>query len=144
MIKITTTLYISRKELEETFTRSPGPGGQHVNKVATGVQLRFDARNSTSISPSMLRRLRFLAGRKITNNGVLIITSHRHRTQSQNRSAALERLVKLLRQTAKPQKIRRSTTPSKASQERRLTSKKRHSETKKNRSRVNYTPKGSF
>mgnify|MGYP001161058385 FL=1 len=133
MIKITQTISISDNEVQEVFIRSPGPGGQNVNKVATGVQLRFDARKSQSITSAILRRLRTLAGRRMTKDGVLVITAHRHRSQERNRVDALERLQALLRNAAEIPKRRRATKPTKASKERRLNSKKRRSEVKQNR-----------
>ena len=136
MIQVTTTLFIAENDINETFIRSSGPGGQHVNKVSSSVQLSFNAQDSSSISPSVLRRLRIIAGRRMTKNGILMITSHRHRSQAQNRKVALGRLVNLLRQAATRPKFRRQTKPSERSKERRLTSKKRHSEIKKYRSAV--------
>ena len=100
MIEITPTISIPKDELQEVFIRSPGPGGQNVNKLATGVQLRFDAKQSRSITAAFFRRLRIVAGRRMTNNGVLVIASHRHRSQARNRAAALERFQALLRQAA--------------------------------------------
>ena len=139
MIQVTTTLFIAENDINETFIRSSGPGGQHVNKVSSSVQLSFNAQDSSSISPSVLRRLRIIAGRRMTKNGILMITSHRHRSQAQNRKVALGRLVNLLRQAATRPKFRRQTKPSERSKERRLTSKKRHSEIKKYRSAVKST-----
>ena len=133
MIKITQTISISNNEVQEVFIRSPGPGGQNVNKVATGVQLRFDVRKSQSITSAILRRLRTLAGRRMTKDGVLVITAHRHRSQERNRIDALKRLQALLRNAAEIPKRRRATNPTKASKERRLNSKKRRSEVKRNR-----------
>ena len=133
MIQITRSFYISDNELQETFIRAPGPGGQNVNKVSTGVQLRFDAGNSAEISTSIMRKLRILAGRRITKKGILIISANRHRSQERNRRDAREKLILLLRQATNPQKTRRATKPSRASKERRLNSKRINSETKKNR-----------
>ena len=133
MIQITRSFYISDNELQETFIRAPGPGGQNVNKVSTGVQLRFDAGNSPRISTSILRNLRILAGRRITKKDILVISANRHRSQERNRRDAREKLILLLRQATNPQKTRRATKPSRASKERRLNSKRINSETKKNR-----------
>ena len=133
MIQITHSLYISENEIQETFIRASGPGGQNVNKVSTGVQLRFDAGNSPGISTSIMRKLSILAGRRITNKGILVISANRHRSQERNRRDARDKLILLLRQATNPQKPRKPTKPSRASKERRLNSKKIISETKKNR-----------
>ena len=133
MIQITHSLYISENEIQETFIRAPGPGGQNVNKVSTGVQLRFDAGNSPGISTSIMRKLSILAGRRITKKGILVISANRHRSQERNRRDAREKLILLLRQATNPQKPRKPTKPSRASKERRLNSKKIISETKKYR-----------
>ena len=133
MIQITHSLYISENEIQETFIRASGPGGQNVNKVSTGVQLRFDAGNSPGISTSIMRKLSILAGRRITKKGILVISANRHRSQERNRRDAREKLILLLRQATNPQKPRKPTKPSRASKERRLNSKKIISETKKYR-----------
>ena len=133
MIDITPTLSISEHEVQQVFIRSPGPGGQNVNKVATGVQLRFNAKQSQSITPAIFRRLCTKAGRRMTNDGVLVITAHRYRSQERNRVDAMERLQALLRNAAEIPKRRQATKPTKASKERRLNSKKRRSEVKRNR-----------
>ena len=133
MIQITRSFYISENEIQETFIRAPGPGGQNVNKASTGVQLRFDAGNSPGISTSIIRKLRILAGRRITKKGILVISANRHRSQERNRRDAREKLILLLRQATNPQKPRKPTKPSRASKERRLNSKRIISETKKNR-----------
>ena len=133
MIQITRSLYISENEIQETFIRASGPGGQNVNKVSTGVQLRFDAGNSPGISTSIMRKLSILAGRRITKKGILVISANRHRSQERNRRDAREKLILLLRQATNPQKPRKPTKPSRASKERRLNSKKIISETKKYR-----------
>ena len=138
VIEITPTLSISEDEVQQVFIRSPGPGGQNVNKVATGVQLRFNARQSQSITSAIFRRLRTEAGRRMTNDGVLVITAHRHRSQERNRADALERLQALLRKAAKAPKRRLATKPTKASKERRLNSKKRRSEVKRGRGIISF------
>ena len=135
MINISPTISITEAEIQERFVRSPGPGGQNVNKVETGVQLRFDAANSPSLSKPVYARLRRLAGRKMTTDGILIITATRFRTQDRNRKDALARLVELIRKAATPPKRRRATKPTKASVKRRLDTKKRRADVKKSRAR---------
>ena len=133
MINITPTLSIPKGEVREIFIHSPGPGGQNVNKVATGVQLRFDAWQSQSITLAVFGRLRTEAGRRMTNDGVLVITAHRHRSQERNRADALKKLQALLRKATKIPKLRRATRPTRASTERRLNSKKHRSKVKLHR-----------
>lgn len=117
-------------------SRSSGPGGQNVNKVATAVQLRFDAWHSPAIDDRMRTRLRTLAGTRLTADGVLVIEARRHRTQAQNRDDARDRLVALLREAARTPRRRRATTPTRASQQQRVESKKRRARTKLARGRV--------
>ena len=127
MIRITDRISIDEGELEETFVRASGPGGQNVNKLSTAVQLRFDVRGSRSLPNDVALRLMKLAGSRLTNDGVLIIMAQRFRTQERNRADAQERLVELIREAANPPKPRRPTKPTKASKMRRLDSKKRRS-----------------
>ncbi len=135
MIRITETIEIDEKEIEESFIRSSGPGGQNVNKVASAVQLRFDVRRSPALPNSIAVRLMKLAGKRMTKEGVLVLTADRFRTQEMNRSDALERLSEMVREAAlPPPPPRRATKPTKASKERRLTAKKGRSGIKKNRS----------
>jgi len=136
MIKITDSIYINESEIKETFIRSSGPGGQHVNKVATAVQLRFNAKYSENISAKVYKRLRAIAGSKLTEDGNLIIVSREHRSQSQNRRVALDKLISLLQQAAKKQKHRTPTRPSQASVEKRLRNKRLQSEKKKSRRNI--------
>ena len=137
MIKITDSIYINESELKESFIRSSGPGGQHVNKVATAVQLHFNAKNSRNISAEVYNRLRTIAGSKLTEDGNLIIVSRVHRSQIQNRQVALDKLISLLQQAAKKQKHRTPTRPSQASVEKRLRNKRLQSEKKKSRRNIN-------
>jgi ribosome-associated protein len=136
MLQVTPRIAIDESELEERFIRSSGPGGQNVNKVSTAVQLRFDAWRSAALDARMRERLRALAGTRLTADGVLVIDARRHRTQAQNREDARERLIELLREAAKTPRRRRATAPTRASQERRVETKKRHARTKNRRGPV--------
>ncbi len=120
MIEITPTLVLDPREITETFIRSPGPGGQNVNKVATAVQLRFDLGHSPSLPEAVRTRAARLAGRRLTKEGVMVITAARFRSQERNREDALARLVALLREAASPPAPRRATRPGKAAKKRRL------------------------
>ena len=136
MIPITRHISIDEKEIRESFVRAPGPGGQNVNKVATAVQLRFNARNSPSLPPEVRERLIRLAGRRINQDGELIIEANRFRLQEQNRADARARLIQLIRQAAAKPKVRRKTQPTRAAKARRLKNKRRKSENKKARAPV--------
>jgi ribosome-associated protein len=125
MIRITDRISIDEAELAESFIRASGPGGQNVNKLSSAVQLRFDVRHSPSLPDSVRARLERLAGRRLTREGVLVITAQRHRTQERNRADARERLIELVREAATPPVQRRPTRPTRASKERRIESKKR-------------------
>ena len=130
MIRITDHIAIDESELDESFIRSSGPGGQNVNKLSTAVQLRFDVRGSPSLANDVALRLMRLAGRRLTKDGVLVIVAQNHRTQERNRAEALERLVALIRQAAVRPAPRRATKPTKASKEKRLEGKKLRSNIK--------------
>lgn len=136
MIEITPSISIHENEVVEQFIRSPGPGGQKVNKTESAVQLRFDARHSSALSNAVFLRLKSLAGRRMTNDGVVVITANQYRTQEQNRRDAMDRLIALIREAAELPKHRRPTKPSKAERRRRLDNKSRRSNTKKNRGKV--------
>jgi len=131
MIRITESIALDDSEIAESFVRSAGPGGQNVNKLATAVQLRFDVRRSPSLPPAVRQRLERLAGRRLTVEGVLVITAQRHRTQERNREDARERLIELIRRAAVPPVPRRPTKPTVASRKRRLESKQRRSKIKR-------------
>jgi ribosome-associated protein len=132
-MQITPTLSIDDSEIEERFVRASGPGGQNVNKVATAVQLRFDAAQSASLDQATRDRLTVLAGSRMTSDGVLVIDARAFRTQGQNREDARQRLAELLRQASIRPRKRHKTRPSLASKERRLTGKKQRSQTKRGR-----------
>jgi ribosome-associated protein len=137
MLQITPSIGIDENEIEEHFIRAPGPGGQKVNKTESAVQLRFDARRSSGIPNDVYVRLKKLAGRRMTSDGVVVLTARRFRTQEQNRRDAVDRLIALIREAAMPPKYRRPTKPSKSAKQRRLDSKQRQSNLKKERGKVN-------
>jgi ribosome-associated protein len=132
MLQITPTLAIDEQAIQEEFIRASGPGGQHVNKAATAVQLRFDVFHP-SLPAEVRERLVHLAGKRISDDGLLIIEARRFRSQERNRQDALERLVALIRQAAKRPKSRKKTRPTRASQQRRLESKRQRAKIKANR-----------
>jgi ribosome-associated protein len=136
VIEITRNIFLHEAEISFTFIRSPGPGGQNVNKLATAVQLRFNVHQSSL--PQMVReRLVSIAGRKITQQGDLIIKASRYRTQERNKADALARLQELIKRVAITPKKRKKTKPTLASKQRRLSKKKLHSKTKLLRRHVN-------
>lgn len=136
MIRITRDIAIDEGEIREEFIRSSGPGGQNVNKVATAVQLRFDAGRSVSLPDDVRERLTRLAGRRMTADGVLIIEARRFRTQQRNRADALDRLVELIHKAAQRPKPRRKTKPTFTSKKRRLETKRRRGDTKRTRGAI--------
>lgn len=135
MIPVTDTLSLQDDELDISFIRASGPGGQNVNKVSSAVQLRFDARRSRSLPNDVSIRLQALAGSRLTLDGVIVITADRHRTQERNRADAIERLVDLIAKAAYRPPVRRATKPTKASKVRRLESKAKRGDIKSSRGR---------
>jgi ribosome-associated protein len=133
MIRITRSISIDESEITESFVRSSGPGGQNVNKVATAVQLRFDVVHSPSLPEDVRERLMKLAGRRVTEDGELVIDARRYRTQARNREDALERLVALIKRAAVRPRKRRPTKPSHVARQKRLDRKRQRSETKRRR-----------
>jgi len=132
-VRVNETITLDERELTERYIQSPGPGGQHVNKAATSVQLRFDVRRSTSLPPGVKNRLEQIAGKRLTKEGVLIITAHSFRSRERNRQEARQRLAHLIRQAAQVPKRRMKTKPPRGVKERRLQQKKHHSVKKRRR-----------
>ena len=120
MIKITGNIWIDDSEVKEEFIRASGPGGQHVNKASTAVQLRFNADASPGLPSDVKARLKALAGQRLTGEGDIIITSRDSRSREQNRQDALDKLVELITKAAHRPKARRKTRPTLGSKERRL------------------------
>ena len=135
-LHVTAQIVIGEEELDERFIRASGPGGQNVNKVATAVQLRFDAVRSPSLPDDVRARLMALAGRRLTREGVIVVIARRYRTQDRNRQDARERLADLIRRAASPPKPRRATRPTLASKRRRLEAKSVRSKLKRERSKL--------
>lgn len=127
MIPIAPRVFLDEDEIVETFVRASGPGGQNVNKVSTAVQLRFDVRGSKTLPDWVKEKLERLAGKRLTNDGVIVIVAQRYRTQERNREDALARLVELVRQASVVEVTRRPTRPTLGSQKRRLETKARRS-----------------
>ena len=133
MLTVTPSIGLDEDELEFAFLRASGPGGQNVNKVETAVQLRFDVRGSPSLPDEVRARLERLAGRRLTQDGVLVLTAQRHRSQERNRQDAVDRLIALIQAAAVAPVKRRPTSPSAAARQRRLDGKARRSAVKAGR-----------
>ena len=138
MIRITDTISIDEDEIEDSFVRSSGPGGQNVNKLSTAVQLRFDVRHSPSLPNDVALRLMRLAGKRLTKDGVIVIIAQTARTQERNRAEARERLIELIREASVRPVPRRATKPTQASKKKRLEGKKIRSDIKKMRGGRNF------
>jgi ribosome-associated protein len=133
MIEITPSIQIDEQEIELVFIRSPGPGGQNVNKVSSTVQLRFNVRETPSLPVEVKQRLIKLAGKRLTSEGILIIEARQYRSQERNRQAAQQRLIRLIQQAVEPPKPRHKTKPTHASTLRRLESKRKRGKIKRMR-----------
>lgn len=135
MLKITDKIYINEDDVEVRFIRSPGPGGQHVNKVESAVQIRFDANFFQALDMSMFDRLKKLSGQRMNSEGVVIMTANSTRSQIRNREEVMVRLVELLKKAVTIPKLRKKTRPTFASKTRRIEGKKRKGSLKKLRSK---------
>ena len=131
MLEITDSISIDESELQFDYIRASGPGGQNVNKVSSAVQLRFDVRNSPSLADDVRLRLEFLAGKRLSADGVLVIEARRYRSQEQNRQDAIQRLAALVHKATEPPRLRRRTRPTAESKRRRLEEKRRRAEIKR-------------
>jgi ribosome-associated protein len=138
-LEVAPSLVIPDSDLALSFIRSSGPGGQNVNKVASAVQLRFDLAGTAALDEPVKARLRALAGRRLTDDGAILIIARNHRTQEQNRREALERLADLVRRALVAPKARKATKPTRASRERRLEHKARQQRVKHMRRRVGWS-----
>jgi len=133
MIKITSKISLNENELQFSFVRASGPGGQNVNKVSTVAQLQFDLRNNKSLPSEVKERLQKLVGKKLNNDGTIIIDARRFRSQERNKQDAINRLVALIKKSVEKPKPRKKTKPTKAAKLKRLDSKRKKSNLKKNR-----------
>ena len=139
MIQVTDTIAVNESELQLEFIRASGPGGQNVNKVSSAVQLRFDAVGSSAINNAIYERLKKIAGRRMTAEGVLIIKANRSRSQEQNRQDAVNRLILLIQSAAEKPKHRHPTRPSTAARQRRLAAKRHRGEIKRGRKAIQHS-----
>jgi ribosome-associated protein len=137
MLRVTRDITIDERDIDISFVRASGPGGQNVNKLSTAAQLRFEV-SRIDLAPDVLTRLRGLAGQRMTKDGVLVIHAQRFRTQERNRADAIDRLLELLREASVRPTPRRATRPTLGSKKRRLEGKKRRSDIKANRGSVRY------
>ena len=137
-LEVTPNVVIPDSDLSFAFVRASGPGGQNVNKVSSAVQLRFDMRGSTALTETVKSRLRGLAGRRVTDDGAILIIARNQRSQEHNRREALERLTELIQRALVVPKTRKATKPTRASRERRLEHKSRQQQTKKGRGKVRW------
>jgi ribosome-associated protein len=138
VLEVTPTFVIPDTDLSFAFVRASGPGGQNVNKVSSAVQLRFDMQGSTALSDAVKSRLRALAGRRVTDDGAILIIARNQRSQDHNRREALERLAELIQRALVVPKTRRATKPTRASRERRLDTKSRQQQAKQRRKKVRW------
>lgn len=137
-LEVTPNVVIPDSDLSFAFVRASGPGGQNVNKVSSAVQLRFDMQGSTALSDAVKSRLRALAGRRVTDDGAILIIARNQRSQDHNRREALERLADLIQRALVVPKTRRATKPTRASRERRLEGKSHQQQTKQRRNKVRW------
>lgn len=139
MLQISDTIVLDDNDIQLEFIRASGPGGQNVNKVSSAVQLRFNVAGCAALNDAIRERLKKIAGRRMTAEGILIVKAQRHRSQEQNRQDAIDRLKAMIRKAIEVPKVRRPTKPSKASKQRRLATKRRRGELKRQRRMVQQT-----